>query len=441
MTLAVETATGRVPVVAATGSQSLAESRVLTEHALTAGADALLIVTPYYIRPPQRGLVAYYLELAAGTRRAVDDLSHPGPHGRRRHARHAEGRARTRSPHFVGIKQAVNDLGFVSECLHEFGRDFKVFVGLEELSFPMMTIGACGLMNAVGNLKPKVLAQMCEAVFAGDLATGQRAARAAARDQQGRVLRHEPDSDEVHDEEARAARRQRAPAADDERDAGARRQARRRARARGPVARMRLLSFAVGDYASFGAVNGDGIVDLGRLLGEQYPTLGAVLRGGELHRAISLGATSKATIALDEIRYLPTVPDPEKIICIGINYGNRNAEYKDGAEAPKYPSVFMRTPGSLVGHLEPIVNPPESEPARLRGRDRARDRQGGPPHRGGGRLAARRRAHADERRLGARLAAPLEVQRDAGQEFRALRQPRAVARHGRRDPAPAPSCI
>ena len=124
---------------------------------------------------------------------------------------------------------------------------------------------------------------------------------------------------------------------------------------------MRLLSFAVGDYVSFGAINGDGIVDLGRLLGEQYPTLGAVLRAGELHRAVSLGATSKATIALAEIRYLPTIRDPEKIVCIGINYGNRNAEYKDGDEAPKYPSVFMRTPGSLVGHLEPIVNPPESK--------------------------------------------------------------------------------
>jgi 5-carboxymethyl-2-hydroxymuconate isomerase len=64
---------------------------------------------------------------------------------------------------------------------------------------------------------------------------------------------------------------------------------------------------------------------------------------------------------LEDVRYLPTVPDAEKIICIGINYGNRNAEYKDGAEAPQYPSVFMRTPGSLVGHLEPIWNPPESK--------------------------------------------------------------------------------
>ncbi len=226
-----------------------------------------------------------------------------------------------------------------------------------------------------------------------------------------------------------------------QRDAGARGQARRRARARGSIAAaMRFLSFAVGDYASFGAVSGDGIVDLGRLLGEQHPTLGAVLRAGELHRAMSLGATSKPTIALDEIRYLPTVSDPEKIICIGINYGNRNDEYKDGAEAPQYPSVFMRTPGSLVGHLEPICESAGIAAARLRRRDRARDRQGGPAHRGRGRLAARRGAHADERGLGARLAAPLEVQRDAGQELRALRQPGAVARHGRRDRAPARSC-
>jgi 5-carboxymethyl-2-hydroxymuconate isomerase len=123
---------------------------------------------------------------------------------------------------------------------------------------------------------------------------------------------------------------------------------------------MRLLSFAIGDYASYGAVTPDGIVDLGRLFGERYPTLGAVLRAGELHRAVTLGSSSKATIELDEIRYLPTIPDPEKIVCIGINYDNRNAEYRDGAEPPQYPSVFMRTPGSLVGHLEPIWNPPES---------------------------------------------------------------------------------
>jgi 4-hydroxy-tetrahydrodipicolinate synthase len=173
VTLAIKTTAGRVPVVAATGSQSLAESRLLTEHALAEGTDALLIVTPYYIRPPQRGLIAYYLELAA---------NHEVPWM----VYHIPGRTavsvtldtlktlKDKSPHFVGIKQAVNDLGFVSECLHELGSDFKVFVGLEELSFPMMAVGACGLMNAVGNLRPGVLAEMCEAVFGNNMAAARK---------------------------------------------------------------------------------------------------------------------------------------------------------------------------------------------------------------------------------------------------------------------------
>jgi 4-hydroxy-tetrahydrodipicolinate synthase len=173
VSLAVRTAAGRVPVIAATGSQSLAESRALTEHALAEGADALLIVTPYYVKPPQRGLVAYYLELAAGHDVPWMIYHIPG--------RTAVGvtldtlkACKDASPSFVGIKHAVNDLGFASECLKGFGADFKVFVGLEELSFPMLAVGACGLMNAVGNLRPGVLAQMCDAVDAGDLATGRR---------------------------------------------------------------------------------------------------------------------------------------------------------------------------------------------------------------------------------------------------------------------------
>jgi 4-hydroxy-tetrahydrodipicolinate synthase len=80
---------------------------------------------------------------------------------------------RDKSPTFVGMKHAVNDLGFVTECLSTFGDDFKIFVGLEELSFPMMTIGACGLMNAVGNLRPNVLSDMCQAVWDSDLKKGR----------------------------------------------------------------------------------------------------------------------------------------------------------------------------------------------------------------------------------------------------------------------------
>jgi 4-hydroxy-tetrahydrodipicolinate synthase len=170
--VAVQVVAKRVPVVAATGSQSLAETRALTAHAVNAGADALLVVTPYYVRPPQRGLVAYYLELAR-----MHDLPWM--------VYHIPGRAAVGvtletlqeiaagSPTFVGMKHAANDLSLVSDCLAVFGDGFRVFVGLEELSFPMMAIGACGLMNAVGNLRPKVLAEMCEAVWRNDLATGR----------------------------------------------------------------------------------------------------------------------------------------------------------------------------------------------------------------------------------------------------------------------------
>jgi len=170
--VAVQAARGRIPVVAATGSQSLSETRQLTEHAVRAGADALLIVTPYYLRPPQRGLVAYYLELAT-----ISDLPWM--------VYHIPGRAavsvtletlkelKDKSPSFVGLKHAVNDLGFASDCLAALGKDFRIFVGLEELSFPMMAVGACGLMNAVGNLQPRKLVELCEAVWRGDLARGR----------------------------------------------------------------------------------------------------------------------------------------------------------------------------------------------------------------------------------------------------------------------------
>ena len=169
---AIEAATGRIPVVAATGSQSLAESEELTAHAVKAGVDALLIVTPYYIRPPQRGLIEYYLKLTKGFETPWMIYHIPG-----RTAVSVTLETlqilRERSPGFIGMKHAVNDLGFVSECLGAFGDEFRIFAGLEELSFPMMTIGACGLMNAVGNLRPDILVEMVQAVWDGDLPKGR----------------------------------------------------------------------------------------------------------------------------------------------------------------------------------------------------------------------------------------------------------------------------
>lgn len=168
--VAVEAAAGRGTVVVATGSQSYAETEALTLHAaVKKEVDALLVVTPYYSRPPQRGLTAYYEKLNS-------------LHDKPWMIYHIPGRAAVdvkietakdiaaKCPTFVGMKHASLDLGYVTDLFEEFGEDLRVFVGLEELSYPMMAIGACGLMNAVGNLRPAPLAQMCEAVWAGDMA-------------------------------------------------------------------------------------------------------------------------------------------------------------------------------------------------------------------------------------------------------------------------------
>lgn len=164
---AVAGAAGRIPVVAATGSQSHAETIALTEHAERAGADALLIVTPYYIRPSQRGLAAYFEDLAARTSLPVMLYHIPG---RAAVSVTVDTLARIseRAPNFVGMKHAVNDLALVTEALTRLGPDFRVFVGLEDLSFPMLAVGAAGLMNAVGNVAPDRIVRLYNAVASGD---------------------------------------------------------------------------------------------------------------------------------------------------------------------------------------------------------------------------------------------------------------------------------
>jgi len=167
--LAVRTAKGRVPVVAATGSQSHADSIVLTEAAKSAGADAVLIVTPYFIRPPQRGLVEYYLDLGKRTDLPVMIYHIPGRAAVNVTVDTVAAIA-DKLPRLVGLKHAFNDLGFVTQLLARLGFEFRIHVGLEDLSFPMLAVGASGLMNAVGNLLPGKVAQLYELTAAGKMA-------------------------------------------------------------------------------------------------------------------------------------------------------------------------------------------------------------------------------------------------------------------------------
>ena len=123
---------------------------------------------------------------------------------------------------------------------------------------------------------------------------------------------------------------------------------------------MKLLSFHADGVDRWGAVDGAGAIDLGARLG-RYPDLLSLLRAEALGEAEKAARGAPADYALEDIAFLPPIPFPEKILCIGVNYANRNDEYKDNSDLPKYPSVFMRTPGSLTGHRQTILRPPESE--------------------------------------------------------------------------------
>lgn len=120
---------------------------------------------------------------------------------------------------------------------------------------------------------------------------------------------------------------------------------------------MSFLSFVIDGRPSFGLAVDGGIVDIGARTGA---TLAASLARIGIDELADAYADTDADLPLDAVRFLPPVPEPEKIVCVGVNYAERNAEYRDGSEAPRYPSLFMRAPDSFTGHGEPILRPPES---------------------------------------------------------------------------------
>jgi 5-carboxymethyl-2-hydroxymuconate isomerase len=120
---------------------------------------------------------------------------------------------------------------------------------------------------------------------------------------------------------------------------------------------MRFLTFEREDTVSWGVIDDTGVIDLGRRVGLD---LQAILQQGRLEEMKTLASGLAADFSAEGIRYLPPISAPEKIACVGVNYANRNAEYKDGSAQPKFPSLFMRTPDSLAGHEQPLLRPPES---------------------------------------------------------------------------------
>lgn len=121
---------------------------------------------------------------------------------------------------------------------------------------------------------------------------------------------------------------------------------------------MKLLSFKIAGEETYGAVVGGGVVDLKRSTGNKYPDLKAALAAGALPEMEKAIAGRAAEYGLGEIEYLPVIPNPDKIFCIGINYGTHMME--TSKVVPEAPLVFARYANSQIGHLQPFLAPPES---------------------------------------------------------------------------------
>ena len=123
---------------------------------------------------------------------------------------------------------------------------------------------------------------------------------------------------------------------------------------------MRLLSFNADNSEQFGAIVDERVVSLSERMPE-YATLRHVLEAGALVRAVDIAASSSADYALKDVRVRPPITSPGKILCVERNYRAGDAAAAADAEPEQFPSVFLRTPETLVGHREPLLKPLESD--------------------------------------------------------------------------------
>jgi 2-keto-4-pentenoate hydratase/2-oxohepta-3-ene-1,7-dioic acid hydratase in catechol pathway len=124
---------------------------------------------------------------------------------------------------------------------------------------------------------------------------------------------------------------------------------------------MRLLSYHANGRPCFGAAVAGGVVDLTRRIGAKFPDLRTLIAGDGLEAARAAIAGQAPDHALADLTLRSPIPAPEKLWCIGVNYRDRNAEYKDNSDLPKYPSLFVRSPSSVVGSGQPIEKPKISD--------------------------------------------------------------------------------
>jgi 4-hydroxy-tetrahydrodipicolinate synthase len=165
--LVIAAARGRIPVIAGTGSNSTAEAMEMTVHAARAGADAALLVSPYYNRPTQQGLYEHFRAIA----QAAPDLPLIVYNIQSRTAVNIETDTLARLsqiPNIVGVKEASGSLDQMTSVILACGSDFTVLSGDDSLTLPLMAVGGRGVISVVANFLPREVTELTHAALDGD---------------------------------------------------------------------------------------------------------------------------------------------------------------------------------------------------------------------------------------------------------------------------------
>jgi len=161
-----EVVNGRVPFIPGSGSTNHAETLELSKYAEEVGADGLLLISPYYLKPSQEGIFRHFDAVAKQTDLPVILYNIPG-----RTAVNIEidtvARLKDANDNIVGVKESNKDFEHINRLIQKMGRDFAVYSGIELLCYPILAIGGAGYVSATGNLMPKEVANLYNLVEAG----------------------------------------------------------------------------------------------------------------------------------------------------------------------------------------------------------------------------------------------------------------------------------
>jgi 4-hydroxy-tetrahydrodipicolinate synthase len=170
--ITIEAVRKRVPVIAGTGSNSTAEALRLTKHAHEAGADGVLMVTPYYNKPTQEGLYQHFQAIAAEVPIPVILYNVPGRTGGNLLPETVLRLASV--PNIVGIKEASGSLKQIMDVIHLCPDDFSVLSGDDAVALPVLAMGGSGVISVFANVAPADMAGMIDAYQAGDMAKARK---------------------------------------------------------------------------------------------------------------------------------------------------------------------------------------------------------------------------------------------------------------------------